>query len=170
MSEQAQAKDVDVQGRHEQVPDEVSRRHTLDEAAGPSVPPDALLPVHGLALLVDGHDPERHGVDEDALHQGHDVRVPVRLLRAVMGRVVPGEEPGRQHRRHDRLDEGVEQGEPHHFMDMERQCCEAVLVCPRLYRLAERRDRRDREWISHGVGEAWLFPDDTFEAEPEDCV
>jgi hypothetical protein len=152
VGEEAKAKDVEVEQGDAQVPDEVARREGLDQAAGTRVPPDALLVVHGLALLVGEHDPQGQGVDQQGLDERDDVGVPVGLLGAVVGRVELGEEAGREHGRDDDLDEGVEQGGADDLVDVQRQGGHGEPLGQGLDGLAQRRDGRNRERVAHGVG------------------
>lgn len=57
MGEQAEPEDIEVQQRDAQVPDKVAAGQSLDHARGTRVSPDALLKVHGRALLVGVHNP-----------------------------------------------------------------------------------------------------------------
>lgn len=57
VSEQAEPEDIKVQQSDAQVPDEVAAGQSLDHARGTGVSPDALLKVHGRALLVGVHNP-----------------------------------------------------------------------------------------------------------------
>jgi hypothetical protein len=136
MSQQPKTKDIQVQQGDAEIPDEITHRKSLNQAASAGITPNALLIVHGLALLVESHNPQRQGVDENALDERDDVGVPVGLLRAVVARVELREQPVREHRRHDNLGEGVEEGGGKHLVDVQGESWHGQPLGERLDRLA----------------------------------
>ena len=148
----AVAKEVDIANGNGQVPEEVARRQALDHAAAARVAPDALLPVHVLALLVDEHDPEGEDVDDAALEQRDHVDVPAEApLTGELG-IADGENGAREDRAEVEVDEGVEGEGEQHFVDVQRQGGEVVAVGEGLDGAGEPRDGRDGEGIEHGCG------------------
>ncbi len=159
VGQEADAKDVKVEDGDAQVPDKVARCEGLDQAAAASVAPDALLLVHGTALLVGEHDPQGQAVDQQGLEERNDVGVPVGLLGAVVGRVELREQASREHGRDDNLDEGVEEGRTDDLVDVQGEGRHAEQIGQGLDGPAQRRDGRERERIAHvgGVaGAVWL--------------
>lgn len=87
MRQQAPSEHAHIHATDDKVPEEVPRRKALDHAIPARVAPDALGPGHALTLLVREDDPEGEGVDQAALHQRHNVHVPVQLRARRQGRV-----------------------------------------------------------------------------------
>lgn len=117
----AHSKNVDVVGAREQVPDEVSSCHALQETSSPIVSPDLASPVHLAALFIAENDPQGDRVDQQALHHRHDMDIPVDA-RAPVERVVGlGKEPPRQCGRDNNVDCLVEDQGEDDLMNVERQ-------------------------------------------------
>lgn len=150
VGEHAEAEDVDVGGGDEEVPDEVAGGEGLDHGGAARVAPEALLPVHLAALLVDEDDPEGQGVDGGALDEGDDVHVPIELLGLGEGGVLGREEARGQHGRDDAAHELVEGGYYDDLVDVQRERGQVEVVGPGLDGLAEGWDGRYREGILHG--------------------
>lgn len=131
------------------VPDKVASSERLDQAAGPGVSPDTLLPVHRGALLVCEHDPKSNDADQGALEDGDNVRVPASPLALVGGivlrRILFGDP-----RRYDELDKGVEESCGEDFVDVLRQNCHVVLLGKGPDPILEGGYRRYEERVLHG--------------------
>ena len=151
MGEQAEPEDIKVQQGDAQVPDKIAAGQSLDHARRTGIPPNPLLKVHALALLVDKHGPQGEAIDQHALDERHDVGVPVGLLGAAVVWVVLGEEEVGEERRDGDMDEGVEGGGAEDLVDVQRQGGKREQLGQGLDGLAQRRNRREGERIAHLV-------------------
>lgn len=151
VSQQANAKDIQVADGDTEVPYEVAGGQRLHQAASTGVAPDAALPVHGLALLVGEHDPQSDDVDQDTLEERDNVGVPAGSfapVRRVVGAGILAGDPRRDHQ----VDEGVEEGGGDDFVDVLGQHGHLVLVRVWLNPLAESGYRGYEEGVLHGCG------------------
>lgn len=132
-----------------EIPKKIPRRKPLNHAAATRVAPDALGPSHGLALLIRPDDPERKGVDQAALHQRHDVHVPVQLRARRQRGVGGGEEPPREEGREVGVDAVVEEEGGEDLVRVQRERGQAEEVGDGLREGGEEGGRGE-EGVEHG--------------------
>lgn len=168
MNEDAKAEYVDEKEGGDEVPDEVSRCKGLDHAASTGISPYAPLPVHGLALLVSVHAPQRQDVDEGALEQRDDMCVPARPFPSV-GRILLGRVLHREPWRDDEVDEGVHEGSEENLVYVLGQHSEMEPLREGPDPFAERRDGRYEEGILHDYGAAEAFELDIWDGSADQC-
>lgn len=118
MEEHADTEHPDMYGAHDQVVDEVSDAKGLDQATGTSISENALCGGHGPALLIDVHNPQRGGIDDDALNERDDMDIPVQLGAAAQLGIGLRKEDRRQPRRDERVDDLVKDKGENDFMGM----------------------------------------------------
>lgn len=128
MRPQPPAKRTDIHAADDEIPEEIASGKALNHAARAGVAPDALGPGHGLALVVGPHDPQRQRVDDAALHQRHDVHVPVQLRARREGGVGLGEEVAGEERGEVRVYAVVEEEGEEDLVRVEREGREAEEV------------------------------------------
>lgn len=81
MRQHPNTEDIGMHAAHDEIPEEVSQRETLDKPSAALVTPNAILPVcivtPYFALLVEPYDPQGQTVDNACLRKADDVHVPV---------------------------------------------------------------------------------------------
>lgn len=157
VGQHTETKNIHVGGGNAKVPEEIAASEGLDHGGAPRVAPEALLLVHLLALLIGVHDPQGQGADGGALHEGHDVDVPVQLLGLGQGGILAGEDARREPGRHDAPHELVEARYYDDLMDVQRQGGQVEIVGPRLHGVAEGGNGRYRKGVLHFLGEVRFF-------------
>lgn len=98
MEQHSNAKDVHVYSAHNQVVQKIPGRKSLHEATGPGVSVHPLRGGHAVPLTVGEHDPQSDQVNEGALHERHDMDIPVELGTTREVWIETGEERSRQSR------------------------------------------------------------------------
>ena len=152
MGKHAEAKDLDIENGNGEVPEEIAQSEALDHAAGAGVAPDALLPVHVLALLVSSHNPEGERADGAALEERDHMDVPAEAALAGELGIADGEEGAREDGGDVEVDEGVGEEGDQHLVDVQRQRWEVVGVGEGLDGAGQPRERGDGKGIEHGCG------------------
>lgn len=137
VGQSTEAKDVKVHTGHDEIPEKVTRRQGLDHRRALRVGPHSLLPAHAPPLLVVQHDPDGEAVDEQALHHGHDVGVPIDAPPAGEAVVRLGGEVVGYERGYGPEDDGVEQRGAEDLVDVPWQGGQVEGVGPRLGGLDE---------------------------------
>lgn len=107
MEEHADSKHPNIDRADDQVVDKVSGRESSHHATNAGVSINAFTDIHRFPLFIGEHSPQGQGIDEGALHQRHNMHIPVQLCPPIELGVVPGEEERGQPRGDDEMDELV---------------------------------------------------------------
>ena len=83
VSEHPHAEYLHVGKGDEEIPQEISCCQSLNHGRSTRIPIDTFLGVHFPALLIREHNPQRQHIDHAALHEGHNMNIPVHL--SVLG-------------------------------------------------------------------------------------
>lgn len=105
MGPNARAKDPDISGADNNVPDKVASGKCLDHPRGTCISVDALdcTVLHVITFLIGPHDPQGQAIDQRRLQQRHHVDIPVDSSSSIELLVDVGEEDVGQEWRDDRL-------------------------------------------------------------------
>jgi hypothetical protein len=128
VGQHSRPEDADVLERDDEIPQEIAARKRLYQPSGAGVSMYFASPVHLAPLLVFGHNPECEHADDGALHERHDVHVPVEFCAGIEAVVCVREEVARQDRGDEEVDRIVEGKGEEQFVDVQREGLERDVV------------------------------------------
>lgn len=154
MEQHANSEDSHMLDSNHQIPQKVAASKGLDQARCASIAMHTLLLIHGVALVILPDDPQGHGADQGALHEAHDMHIPVQLGASIEGGVYPGEEVAREGRRDVAVGDMVDGESDQDLVVVQRQRFEREQVCDALHVGQKAFWAREGEWVVHCAGAA----------------